>query len=365
MNMDFDHKIRTPQKKYFVVFVCCIAVLSLTTFLIFGHFLSEYMAYAVDKQKAQDEISATKRSHEELKEYLGTQEDDYKTRLSNVKKMLDQRDAELAERDAKIKSQQDMVDKINVLSNQLATAKTEYVQFQNDLKTVQKNLDVAKISHATLAASNEDLQKKSADIQKEHESQKADCLKDIALWDQVKQGKDKDIEKLVTQKADLESQAEKLNEKILLLKEETERSRVQLDDERLKLSSVTTQLNSIASRIQQETAKLPKIISDQNDLQAALIKDKSERERLNEEILVLQRKISEFQTSKEQIAGEFKSLTQQKSALVGDVVDLQSLVVSEQKKLDSLKSKITQEQQKQQGVEQNKSLAEKDPNNAK
>ena len=218
--MDFEHKIMTPQKKYFVIFVCCITGLALAAFLVFGHLLREYITYAVDKQKAQGEILATRNNHEELKKYLRVQEDDYKTRLSDIKKIMEQRDNEIAQREAKIKSQQETIDGITVLSNQLTTAKNEYAQLQKDLEGV-------KDSHTALVATNDDLQKKNDEIQKEHEARKADYLKDIALLDQIKEGKDKDIEKLSAQKIAIESQTEKSNEKILLPTDPAKKIRIE------------------------------------------------------------------------------------------------------------------------------------------
>jgi chromosome segregation ATPase len=366
--MNIEHKIRTPQKKYFVIFVCCITGLALAAFLIFGYLLREYITYAVDKQKAHDEILVTRNNHEKLKEYLLEQEEEYKTRLSDIKNLMEQRNNEIAQREAKIKSQQETIDEINVLSYQLTQAKNEYVQLQNNLKTASVELDASKSSNTTLVTINEDLKKKNDAIQEEHEARKEVYLKDIKLLEQIKEDKDKDIEKSSAQKTILETQTEKMNEYLLSLKLDIERLQTQLADEQLKLSSFTTQLTSLSNRTQQETVKLSKIISDQNDLQFSLVKDRLEKVTLSGEVAALQKKKVELQAVEEEATNMIKKMSQQKATLEGEIIGLQERVDAAQMALNKLKSQIKQEGEKQRDATENQlnePAQEKDVNNVK
>jgi len=363
--MNFEHKIRTPQKKYYVFFFCCISGLALISFLIFGHLLREYIKFAVDKQKAQDDILVTKKNHEELKEYLQTQEDDFKTRLSELKQIRAQQDSELAERDAKIKSHQKAIDEINVLNTQLESARNDYAKLQNDLKSTLKDLEVANGSYTALFAINEDFKKKNEAILKEQEAQKSAYLNDIERLNQIKDGKDKDITKLDTKITAIETQIDKMNSKYLMLKQDVEQSQVQLSDEQLKLSSMKTELASMANRVQLEASKLTKIVSDHNDLQLTLTKAITEKALLSGEIAFLQKKKVELQSDYDEVTSKISALSQKKASLEGDIVGLQERVEAALLTLNKLESQIKQEEGKQKDTTEDQLIPapEKDVNN--
>ena len=307
----------TRSKKVFLVLaVLCLIAVAIASFVIFGKLLRDYIVYDSDRSKAAAEIESIQKQISEtqdkyvkqkteyadriqkLRDDLKARSDDYMVSLEKIQKAKTLLESEVAQREAKIRDQQSLVDEYLTLSNQVASIKSSAKMALDELKSARESAATEKGTIAALRT-------------------EADATKTL-------------LEGLKAQKSSMEKEIDSLADKVSMLNQA--QAAVQA-----RTALAKTAFADISIQVSDATNKLNSVETDYARLRNECAKGEATLAGINAKTAVANEALAARITQKDDLDALLKGFSANKATLEGEITGLESRV----KQADTTLSRLT------------------------